>query len=64
MNYSVGDIISYKTFMDNVRMVVVTEKHADIKNGQRGFDGHMVGDPTDTVWGYDRQITAVYRRAA
>lgn len=60
MNYSVGDIIEYRTFDDSVRMVRVTVKHADVKRGKPGFDGVLIApSPHPDVWGYDSQIVRV-----
>ena len=38
------------------------QSEADVKNGEPGFDGHMVNDPTLTVWGYDDQIVSINGR--
>ena len=62
MNYRVGSIIEYKTFTGELRRVRVTEKVAKIKNGFDGFDAVVVGEPENTVWGYDDQITRVVVR--
>ena len=56
INYSVGDTITYQTFGMDYRTVIVTERHENIKKGQPGFDGYVVGDPSFSVWGYDHQI--------
>lgn len=66
--YRVGSIIEYGTFGDQVRRVRVTDKLAEVKNGEPGFDGQELNPATNTpvnandefgVWGYDRQITKV-----
>ncbi len=57
--YEIGDVIVYQTFDGSTRSVVVQMKDEDIKNGYPGFDGHIVGDPSNTVWGYDDQIIRV-----
>lgn len=53
---AIGEIVRYETFGCDVRSVVVTEVEEDIKNGLPGFEGHLVGDPTALVWGYNHQI--------
>lgn len=58
-DYKVGDTITYSTFGGDRRTVVVTAKHEDVKNGEPGFDGYVVSDPSFAVWGYDQQIIAV-----
>lgn len=65
MNYSVGNTIKYQTFCIYHRVVRVTAKEDDIKNGKPGFDGVLISsdNPSDTVgssvWGYDSQIVEV-----
>ena len=59
MKYKVGNIIKQRTFLGTHRYVKVTAKHDDIKNGKPGFDGHVLGDKTETVWGYDYQVLKV-----
>ena len=75
MNYQVGDIIEYKTFDGSVRLTLVLEKEADIKNGRPGFVGDLVAEIRPgivakaessftafsgaRVWGYDNQVVAV-----
>ena len=61
MNYNEGDVIRYRTFCDNIRTVLVTTSHADIKKGRPGFDGVTVPGAAP-VWGYDSQIVEVYDR--
>lgn len=57
-NYEVGDTIEYAAFGGERRIVLVTAKHADIKNGRAGFDGEVESTRGigQTVWGYDTQI--------
>jgi len=57
MSYKVGSRIAYRTFDGSTRIVVVIEKHADIKNGCAGFIGNMLNGAS--VWGYDSQIVRV-----
>jgi len=52
--YEPGDTITYRHFGDMTRTVVVTEREADIKNGQPGFFGTTPEGLS--VWGYDHQI--------
>jgi hypothetical protein len=59
MKYKVGDIIKQRTFLDTHRYVKVTAKHDNIKNSKAGFDGYVLGDKSETVWGYDYQILRV-----
>ena len=74
-NYEVGDIVRYETFTGDLRVVQITSKHSDIKNGRPGFDGLEVSSnrskarstllqqivSEDTrVWGYDSQIIRVF----
>ena len=59
MKYKVGDIIRQRTFLDKHRYVKVTAKFDDVKNGNPGFDGYVLGDKNNTVWGYDHQILKV-----
>ena len=71
--YKVGDVISYKAFGGLRRVVLVTEKHHEVKNGLPGFSGQEVDTktlkPFDCegvlcgVWGYDYQITGIVKRA-
>ena len=51
-NYGPGDTVVYEQFGGRRREVRVEERHAEIKNGEPGFNG-------DGVWGYDRQIIEV-----
>ncbi len=59
VNYKVGDRIEQWCFGSpkHARIVTVTEKHADVKNGRAGFDGVM--DDGFTVWGYDSDVHRV-----
>ena len=63
--YQVGSIIQYNSFSEQ-RLVRVTAKESDIKNGEPGFDGVVVKyqdgvwvDTSRMVWGYDDQICGV-----
>jgi hypothetical protein len=57
-DYEVGSVIEYGT---GPRRVTVTLKEDDIKNGQPGFEGQIVGQSGigSRVWGYDYQITRI-----
>lgn len=61
-DYKVGDIIEYSPFGGGIRRVRVTARHADVKNGEPGFDGELVDSSHalgNEVWGFDRQIVRV-----
>ena len=62
-NYDVGDVIEYRVFGGAIRRVLVSEKYADVKNGEPGFSGTQVGpgDEPYGCWGYTHQITAVIK---
>jgi hypothetical protein len=55
----IGDVITYRTFSGGDRKVTVTNVSDNIKNGRAGFDGIIVGWPTDYVWGYNTQIIEI-----
>jgi len=55
--YRVGSVIKYRSMGGEIRVVTVTSKESDIKNGRPGFDGDMRSG--EGVWGYDDQIIAV-----
>jgi hypothetical protein len=55
----IGDLITYRTFSGEDRKVTVTNVTDNIKNGRAGFDGIIVGWPTDYVWGYNTQIIEI-----
>ena len=62
--YKVGSIVTYNTWGDTPRQVTIDLRMNDIKNGEPGFDGTIVGSGKDgnapyTVWGYDDQIVRV-----
>jgi hypothetical protein len=59
--YDVGSIIVYRPFGGGERMVKVTAKESDVKNGESGFDGEIIDGAEDgrEVWGYDSQILRV-----
>lgn len=59
-DYRVGDTIEYRHFGGGLRVVTVTHKERDIKNGFPGFDGDTPDG--DTWWGYDHQIVRVVKR--
>lgn len=54
-----GQVIEYIPFGGGTRKVYVTQHEDDVKNGQPGFEGHILDDPDFLVWGYDRQITRI-----
>lgn len=60
LRYGIGDRVAYMSFGYIRRIVEVTFKSEDIKNGQAGFDGVVVNGPEagTSVWGYDDQILA------
>lgn len=61
MNYEIGDTITYRAFGGEMRIVRVTEKHEEVKNGKPGFTGESIhGGEWSAVWGYDDQITRVH----
>lgn len=65
-DYQVGDIVTYLALGGGTRRVRVDEKDEQIKNGEPGFDGTVLGSTAPgeyplTVWGYDRQIISVER---
>lgn len=69
--YNVGDVVSYLAYGGVHRLVLVTNKESDIKNGRSGFDGILVDPITyeplegevfgNGVWGFDDQIMSVRR---
>jgi hypothetical protein len=52
----VGDVIIYRAYSGENREVLVSSVSDDIKNGRAGFDGAIVGDSENLVWGYCSQI--------
>ena len=64
INYGIGDRVAYRTFGGASRIVEVTFKCEDIKNGRAGFDGLVVNgtEAGMSVWGYDDQIIATTAR--
>jgi len=58
IQYAEGDVIEYRDFLGDLRVVRVELKEDDIKNGMPGFDGTVVSGPekSESVWGYDYQI--------
>lgn len=59
MDYTVGSIVEYRAFGGGVRVVRITARHADIKNGRPGFDAEYLSGSDYDVWGYDSQIVRV-----
>lgn len=59
-SYRAGDEIEYEDLGGGRRIVRVTAKSNDIKNGCPGFD--CVGNNGEQWWGYDYQIIRVVRR--
>jgi hypothetical protein len=57
-SYNVGDQILYQPTAGPRRLVVVTEKSEDIKNGRPGFAGDVL-QTGELVWGYDSQIVEI-----
>lgn len=62
MTYEPGDIVEQDSF-GGLRLVLVTGREADVKNGRPGFVGTALADDMG-VWGYDDQIVTVFRRQA
>jgi hypothetical protein len=59
-DYSIGSIIEYRAYGNEIRKVRVGAKAEDVKDGRPGFDGvEMDGIP---CWGYDEQIVRVIQR--
>jgi hypothetical protein len=74
MDYKEGDLLEYRTFMDELRTVRVIAKD-EIKPGHFGFDGVLEAriNPftaetelvtAGEVWGYDDQIVRVVERVS
>jgi len=67
-NYEVGDVITYRTFANELRTITVIEKTKDVKNHQPGFSGKLVLPegrmmPAGSFcWGYDYQMRSVPER--
>lgn len=67
-SYKVGDAV-VQQFSDGFsRTVLVTERHADVKNGMPGFYGtacNAQGEPVEAyqdypeLWGYDYEVVRV-----
>lgn len=60
--YEVGDVIEQDSF-GGLRLVLVTGREADVKNGRPGFVGTVPGSEFG-AWGYDDQIVTVWRKQA
>jgi hypothetical protein len=68
LGYEIGDTVETGSLV-GPRLVLVTSRSQDIKNGSPGFDGLLInekglvlydGEPGwATVWGYDHQIRRV-----
>jgi len=73
IRYNVGDIILQQSWTSGQRLIRITNKSSDIKNGEAGFDGIVCdkdGKEVDTkpsswnkVWGYDDQIIKVVKKS-
>jgi hypothetical protein len=73
--YKVGDVIEQACFgmMDCKRIVIVTERESDVKNGRPGFSGRLCDEQGQEicqddrigngVWGYDTDVVRVVRPA-
>lgn len=63
ISYAVGDLILQHCFgsPSHARLVRVTEKHDDVKNGRPGFSGVTPGGMT--VWGYDSDVAEIREKA-
>ena len=57
--YTVGSIVEYAAFGGGLRIVRITSRHSNIKNGRAGFDAEYLDGKDYDVWGYDSQITRV-----
>lgn len=64
LDYKAGNLIEYAAFGGERRIVRVTVKEPDIKNGRPGFDGVVESTRGigQSVWGYDSQITRIVAR--
>ena len=58
-SYRVGDVIEQWCFgvAESARLVRITAKYTDIKNGRAGFDGYTSNGCS--VWGYDEDVHRV-----
>jgi hypothetical protein len=63
IDYAPGDLITYRNHLDQSVRCIVLERHANIKNGQPGFDAITDESREEQVWGYDSQITSVIHRS-
>ena len=67
IDYEVGDVIEYDVLSESGenRVVEITDKFENIKNGRPGFDGVVVEPEDDNievgdrVWGYDDRVIRV-----
>lgn len=75
LSYKINSIIQYRTLGGGIRVVKVTDKDDDIKNGKPGFDAIELdprtkkpkpspvrGDKYAFVWGYDEDIEKVIKK--
>ena len=60
-DYEMGDTVEY-CGNGGRRIVTVTGKYEDIKDGRPGFDGILDGTDNECYWGYDADITRIVRR--
>jgi hypothetical protein len=64
LTFEVGDIIEYEVIgtSDHKRIILVSEKSNNIKNGRAGFAGDIVdGRNANSYWGYSEDITRVWK---
>jgi hypothetical protein len=61
VDYAVGDFVVQRLYSGRERVVRVTERTRNVKDGKPGFDG--VNPEEGEVWGFDDQIERVVRRA-
>jgi hypothetical protein len=59
----VGDVVLHQAFDGSRRMVSIIYVSKDIKNGKSGFDGFLVENPNEFVWGYCEQIVCFVSHA-
>jgi hypothetical protein len=61
-DFEIGDVIEYRTFGGDLRIIIVEGKDDDVKNGRPGFDGRLVNEKSGQsggVWGYTEDITRI-----
>lgn len=54
-----GQVVIARDHLGGQATLYVTAHEDDIKNGQPGFDAHLLDDPDTLVWRYDHQIIRV-----